>query len=145
MKLEKHMVDTLKEWQLKLGSGNDRICLYYPRDSICEYLGIEENMDWNALICAVRQYLDKHASYLGKVRFTHSDDRLCMEVPEEGCDYVEKHVKAPDFLQKFLLVLKEQNMEKIKSLFHEYAEQNHGTVVEETETDDMGTVLYFQQ
>ena len=39
MRLEEHIADTLKEWELKLGKIDGGIRLYYPCDSIREYLG----------------------------------------------------------------------------------------------------------
>ena len=39
MRLEEHIADTLKEWELKLGRIDGGIRLYYPCDSIREYLG----------------------------------------------------------------------------------------------------------
>lgn len=145
VKLEKHITDTLKEWQLKLGGIEDRVCLYYPVDSICEYLEINGGTDRDVLLHSVKQYLNHHAAYLGDVRLNYSDNRMCIEIPEEGCAYVEKNIKTPEFLREFLSVLKEQDMEKLKGLFQEYAARCHGNVMEDTESDGMGTVLYFEQ
>lgn len=38
MRLEEHIADTLKEWELKLGKIDGGIRLYYPCDSVREYL-----------------------------------------------------------------------------------------------------------
>ena len=149
MKLEKHMVDTLKEWQLKLGGMDQHINLYYPVDSICDYMELkkvpETELEKKALLHTVQKYLSEQAPYLGDVILNYTDSRMSIQVPAEGCRYVADNVKTPEFLEGFLQVLKQQDLEKIKVFFHEYAADRGGTVVEKTDTEDMGTVLYFEQ
>ncbi|MGN0293843.1 MAG: DUF3877 family protein [Lachnospiraceae bacterium] len=149
MKLEKHIVDTLKEWQLKLGSIDQHINLYYPVDSICDYMELEKmpetKQEKKALLHTVKKYLSEQAAYLGDVTLNDTDSRIGIEIPAEGCRYVADNVKTPEFLEGFLKVLEQQDLEKIKTFFREYAAHCGGTVVEETDTEDMGTVLYFKQ
>ena len=69
MRLEEHIADTLKEWELKLGKIDGGIRLYYPCDSIREYLGqaytVAQGED---LAECVRRYLQTEATYLGPVK-----------------------------------------------------------------------------
>ena len=64
MRLEEHIADTLKEWELKLGKIDGGIRLYYPCDSIREYLGqaytVAQGED---LAECVRRYLQTEATY----------------------------------------------------------------------------------
>lgn len=149
MKLEKHIVDTLKEWQLKLGSMDQHISLYYPVDSICDYMELEKEpeteQEKKALLHTVKKHLSEQAPWLGDVTLSYTDNRMGIDIPAEGCLYVAENVKSPEFLEGFLKVLKQQDLEKIKAYFHEYAAHHGGTVVEETDEEDMGTVLYFRQ
>lgn len=149
MNLEKHIVDTLKEWQLKLGSVDQHIKLYYPVDSICDYMEWkkmpETEQEKNVLLHTVKKYLSEQAPYLGNITLNYTDSRMGIEVPAEGCRYVADNVKLPEFLEGFLKILKQQDLEKIKVFFHEYAAERGGTVVEEIDMEDMGTVLYFEQ
>ena len=145
MKLEKHIVDTIKEWQLKLGDIDDHVCLYYPLDSICGYLGVQHGTDRDSLLHLTGRYLKENAPYLGNVRLSCPDDRMCIDVPAEGCCFVKQNVEIPEFLREFLSVLKEQDMDKIKALFYKYAESGNGAAVEDREADGLGTVLYFDR
>lgn len=145
MKLEKHIIDTVKEWQLKLGGIDDHVCLYYPLDSICEYLEVSPGTDRDSLISLTGRYLKEHASFLGHIRLSCPDDRMCIDVPSEGCRFIEQNIEVPQFLREFLSVLKEQDMDRIKTLFHEFAGSRNGEVIEDREADGLGTVLYFDR
>ena len=89
MRLEEHIADTLKEWELKLGKIDGGIRLYYPCDSIREYLGqaytVAQGED---LAECVRQYLQAEAAYLGPVKTEYHEGRIAVQIPEEGCQYV---------------------------------------------------------
>ena len=103
MNLEKHIVDTLKEWQLKLGSIDQHIKLYYPVDSICDYMEWkkmpETEQEKNVLLHTVKKYLSEQAPYLGNITLNYTDSRMGLEVPAEGCRYVADNVKTPEFLE----------------------------------------------
>ena len=47
MTLEKHVIDTMKEWQIKIGSFDSNIRLYYPKKSLCRYLDLNIDIDNN--------------------------------------------------------------------------------------------------
>ncbi|MDY4970557.1 MAG: DUF3877 family protein [Lachnospiraceae bacterium] len=148
MKLEKHILDTMKEWQLKLGSIDQQISLYYPVESICDYLQEKEpetESERTALLHTVKKYLSGQAPYLGDISLSYADSRMCINIPAKGSLYVAENIKTSDFLKGFLEVLKQQNLDKIKEYFHEYAARCGGTVVEKVDEEDMGTVLYFEQ
>ena len=49
MTLERHVIDTMKEWQLKMGSFDMDIRLYYPKTSMCRYMEMEKDID-NAIL-----------------------------------------------------------------------------------------------
>ncbi|MGN0350029.1 MAG: DUF3877 family protein [Roseburia sp.] len=144
MTLEKHIVDTMKEWQMKIGSLDSNMRLYYPKNSLCGYLDLESEIGNDALKEYIKNYLSNHASYLGEITISYEQDRFCFLVRKQGCDYVEQNVPEPEFLGKFLKVLKMQNMKEIIGLFQEYAKQ-HGTKVGSRKEDNgLGTVLYFE-
>ena len=62
--LEKHVLDTMKEWQLKIGSLDQDIRLYYPKKSLCEFLEVEDTIEIDKLVKAVTEYLQSKAAYL---------------------------------------------------------------------------------
>ena len=49
MTLEKHVIDTVKEWQTKIGTDDAGVRLYYPKVSMSEYLKhpVDQDTDKN--------------------------------------------------------------------------------------------------
>lgn len=141
--LEKHVLDTMKEWQLKIGSLDQDIRLYYPKKSLCEFLEVEDIIEIDKLVKAVTEYLQSKAAFLGDITTTAAGDRLCIEIRKDGCQYVEQFVEEPEFLKLFLEVLKRQKMEEMIYLFEEYAKKEGTTYIVDKEQDGLGTVLYF--
>lgn len=121
--LEKHVLDTMKEWQLKIGSLDQDIRLYYPKKSLCEFLEVEDTIEIDKLVKAVTEYLQSKAAFLGDITTTAAGDRLCIKIGKEGCQYVEQVVEEPEFLKLFLKALKQQKMEAMVHLFEEYAKR----------------------
>ncbi|MCR4956517.1 MAG: DUF3877 family protein [Lachnospiraceae bacterium] len=136
MTLEKHIVDTMKEWQLKMGSLNSVIVLYYPEVSIQKSLNLDESLKGKALGEQVCDYLEKVAPYLGKVSVLNEKDRMGIKIGKEGCRYVEEELPEPEFLKGFLEVLKQGDFNALVSYATEFAKA-HGTalVIEEKEED----------
>lgn len=143
MTLEKHVIDTMKEWQIKIGSFDSNIRLYYPKKSLCRYLDLNIDIDNKALIKYIEKYFADNTKDLGKVIVSEDRDRFCILVGKEGCEYVEKRVQEPEFLAKFLEVLKCQKMKNIIDFFEEYAKKQ-GTCVCTKKEEELETVLYFE-
>lgn len=143
MTLEKHIIDTMKEWQLKIGSLDTGIGLYYPKDSLCGYLGLDEDMENEQLEQEVENYLNTKAPYLGKADVSYAKDRYCIRVDEVGCDYITNQVEEPEFLKLLLEQLKKQDFEGLKQAFEQYAKDHKTTLASEQEEDGLGTVFYF--
>lgn len=145
MTLEKHVMDTMKEWQIKMGSFDSGIRLYYPKLSICRDLCLDAEGIGNEVLCGyIEHYFEENAGYLGKVKVTADGKRFCLLVGKEGCDYVEQNVPVPEFLTEFLEVLKEQNMQSVMKYFEEYAKKHGTEVCVQTEEGGQETVLYFE-
>ena len=143
MTLEKHVVDTMKEWQIKIGSFDSNIRLYYPKISLCRCLNLSIDIDNEDLSSYIEQYFAEKIKYLGNVTVNTNQDRFCIMVGKEGCDYVEKRIPEPKFLAKFLEVLKSQKMQDILDYFQEYAMKQGTCVCVEKKEGEVETVLYF--
>lgn len=144
MTLEKHITDTIKEWQIKIGSLDTDIRLYYPKASLCRYLNLDINTDNVALCRYIEKYFADDIKYLGNVAVSVNQDKFCILVCKEGCEYVEKQVPEPEFLTQFLKVLKGQDMQGILQFFEEYAEKYGTAACTQKEEEGTGTVLYFE-
>ncbi|MDE5781717.1 MAG: DUF3877 family protein [Lachnospiraceae bacterium] len=144
MTLEKHIMDTMKEWQIKLGSIGSDMKLYYPKTSLYEYLKISNDISCTELKEYIKKHLSVHAECLGEITVSHDDDRFCICIGKEGCRYVEQNIPEPDFLKKFLEALKSQNMDIIFRIFKEYAMENSTELCVEHEAGGATEVLYLK-
>lgn len=143
MTLEKHVIDTMKEWQIKIGSFDTDIRLYYPKASLCRYLELERDTDSDILNGKVEAYIAEKMPYLGTVCISAQSDRYCVHISKEGCEYVEKNVPMPEFLTGLLEALKVQKLEAMTAYFEEYAALHDTLLCKETDDEDGGTILYF--
>lgn len=143
MTLEKHVIDTMKEWQIKMGSFDMDIRLYYPKTSLCRYMEMEKDIDNAALVQKIEEYIGAVMPYLGTVLITVKNDRFCIRISKEGCEYVEKNVPMPKFLAGLLEELKVQQLDSMVSYFEKYAAIHNTRLFKKTDEDDGGTILYF--
>ena len=51
--LKKHIIDTVKEWQMKIGYRAESMKLYYPAASLAELLELPEDADKDQLNTAL--------------------------------------------------------------------------------------------
>lgn len=144
MTFEKHVIDTMKEWQLKMVSFDMDIRLYYPKTSLCCYMEMEKDIDNAILVQKIEEYIGSVMPYLGTVLITVQNDRFCMRVSKEGCEYVEKNVPMPKFLTGLLEELKVQQLDSMVSYFEKYAAIHNTRLFKETDEDDGGIILYFE-
>lgn len=124
MKLEKHVIDTIKEWQLKIGYREGDMKLYYPGESLVALLGAsKEELD-----AALTAFCQEMEPTLGKIKISGSFQRYCLTVPAKGCAYVAGKVPEPEFLKLFLAELTKpgNTVEQIQRCFADYA-MEHGT------------------
>lgn len=143
MTLEKHILDTMKEWQLKMGNFDTDIRLYYPETSLRRYMEVERDMDSDILIGKIEAYIVEKMSYLGKVCISAQSDRYCVHISKEGCKYVENNVPMPEFLAGLLEELKVQKLDSMVAYFEKYAAVHNTKLCKEKDEGDGGTILYF--
>ncbi len=129
MNLKKHIIDTIKEWQLKIGYLEGNMKLYYPGESLAMMLGVcrEE------LLNALSEFCEEVEPVLGRIRISGSYERFCLDIPQRGCAYVAEKVEEPRFLKLFLskVTTYGNTMEQIRGCFADYATENGTTYVEE--------------
>lgn len=100
--LEKHITDTIREWQVKIGYEGGTMKLYYPAESLRRSLSLDETEDLDAALAAFCKEVQPR---LGTLAISAVKDRYCMEIPEEGCSYIERKIPVPELLQNLLQVI----------------------------------------
>lgn len=155
--LRQHIFDTIKEWQMKIGSRDESIRLYYPAVSLMNLLRLgdkagtgdkkpEGEARLGELDGALLIFAQDVEPLLGKIRFSRQGERYCIEVPEKGCAYIANAVPEPEFLKRFLSVItaKDSTLEQIRACFQDFAGMyGLGYTEEDKEGEGAGHVFYF--
>lgn len=146
--LEKHIIDTIREWHLKLGFDNENIQLYYPKDTIMGLLELSIDTPLDTL----KEYLNEFKQYtferLGNVNILYSKNQVCFDVSSEGGKYIAENVPEPVFLKEFLEILKDKSnhLEQIRNFFIDYAKKHNGECIENNAINEgMGYAFYFNR
>lgn len=130
MNLKKHIIDTIKEWQLKIGYKEGNMKLYYPGDSLVSLLGIEITGKTfeNTLTQTLTAFCNEVEPVLGRIQITGSYERYCLDIPAKGCAYIAETVPDSEFLKLFLDTLTRpgSTMTQIRECFAAYA-TSHGS------------------
>lgn len=145
-RLKQHICDTVKEWQLKIGNGEAAMRLYYPKNSLINLLGLSPDAGEQDLSWALAAFCHEEEPRLGKIIFSHQGERYCIEIPKEGCAYIDKEIPEPEFLKAFLSVLmkKGSDLEQIRLCFQEFGKK-HGLEYQEEDKKSEGVVFYFKE
>lgn len=169
MDLEKHIIDTIKEWQLKIGYREGNMKLYYPGESLASMLGIagktvvnrqrtgdEENgtatednaVEEATLMPALEKFCKEVEPRLGRIQVTGNYERYCLDISAKGCAYVAAKVEEPRFLKLFLAKLTHpgSRLRDIRECFASYAAENGTAYREEAipEEEHTGYAFYFE-
>lgn len=142
--LEKHMIDTVKEWQMKIGYQEGSMNLYYPADALAELLEIPEKQ---GVPEALGVFVKEAAPRLGELSVSHDGERYCFVVPPEGCAYVAREVPDPEFLRVLLQVITApgSHLPEVEACFAEYAKAHGGGYVSrEAHQHGLGRVFFFE-
>ena len=67
--LKRHIYDTVKEWQMKIGSLDESIGLYYPAESLKSLLGLEQSATRRQLDGALEKFCREVYPQLGELLF----------------------------------------------------------------------------
>lgn len=157
MNLEKHIIDTIKEWQLKIGYREGNMKLYYPGESLEELLGITkcdiysegqsaaetcEPSAEHTLQTVLNRFCDELEPKLGRIKISGSYERYCLDIPAKGCAYVAGKVPEPKFLKRFLQIITNpgSTMVQIRECFESYGMQEGTAYVEELVMEDAEVV-----
>ncbi|NTV77622.1 MAG: DUF3877 family protein [Clostridiales bacterium] len=121
--LEKNIIDTITEQQIKLGYERETVGLYYPAASIRNLLNQKE---YSLLqIDAVLEEFSKTVKdTLGEIIIERDKDRYCIKVLPQGSAYIHSIIEEQSFLVRFIraISLKECTLEKLMSIFYEFSD-----------------------
>ena len=136
-RLEKNLIDIIKEEQAKLGFRKEEIRLYYPLISLNHFFAAEDDVD--AMQTRLEQFPEEVKAKLGDIRVTHKKDRFCLHIPEQGSVYVHEHEKPDEFIRELVELVGRHGctMQEIQELFCKHSSHVECQKIENGEFDWM--------
>lgn len=121
-RLTEHVIDVIKEEQVKLGYRKERIRLYYPLDSLNQLLG--GSFDILEMHEQLKNF-DREAAWgAGQVEVWNEEERFCLSFSPEVAEYVHTHTPDSGFLYDLVDAVSRHgtSLEEVLAVFHRYSE-----------------------
>lgn len=109
-RLEKNLIDIIKEEQAKLGFRKEEIRLYYPLISLNHFFEADDDVD--EMLTRLEQFPEEVKKKLGDICVTHKKDRFCLHIPEQGSVYVHEHMAENEFIKKLVELMMNHGIKK---------------------------------
>lgn len=120
-RLEKSLIDTIKEEQAKLGFRKEAIRLYYPLSSLNHFFDAQDGEE--QMLHRLQHLPETWQKKLGDVGVTAQKERFCFYIPEQGSEYVHEHEKPDEFIRELVALVGRHDctMQEIRELFYEHS------------------------
>ena len=139
-KLEKNLIDLIKEEQAKLGYQKESVRLYYPLSSLLHFYDCNDRAD--EMQNRLSDFSSAVADTLGEVEVSHRGDRFCFLIPESGTEYVHTRTSDNEFITQLVALIGSHHttMEQIKELFES---QEAACVITDMDCDEFDVMIRF--
>ncbi|RGF09127.1 hypothetical protein DW256_00695 [Ruminococcus sp. AM22-14LB] len=140
-RLEKNIIDVIKEEQAKLGYRKEKIRLYYPLSSLNHFFQLD--VDETGMQEKLSRFSEYEEGKLGSVEVTNKGERFCFHIPEEGAEYVHNNMKENEFIKDLIGLISHHGckMEDIFELFRQHLDQ---ITIEEMHSDEFDYMICFE-
>lgn len=140
-KLERHIVDTIEEQQLKLGYLPETVRLYYPLSSLNRFLAIDVTVE--KMQECLQECCGYMADKLGEVKCSHQGERFCLAIPPEGARYVHEQISSDGFLAELIACVGTHGSTwgEVLSIFQKHSDSVH---VQEMTNGEFNYLVYFE-
>ena len=134
-RLEKNLIDIIKEEQAKLGYQKEKIRLYYPLSSLNHILDCQDSEE--EMLERLQKLPESITDKLGNVSVTAKNERFCFHVSEQGSIYVHENMAENEFIRDLveLVARHDCTIEKILELFRSRAKDSTCQKIENGEFD----------
>ena len=140
-KLEKNLIDLIKEEQAKLGYRKEAVRLYYPLQTLRHFYDCMD--DAQTMQERLADFPESVKDTLGKVEISHRQERFCFVIPEAGTEYVHTQMKENEFIRQLVeLVGRHGTMDDIRALF---AAQPQASEVTQMDGDEFDVMIRFTE
>ena len=109
-RLEKNLIDIIKEEQAKLGFRKEEIRLYYPLISLNHFFEADDDVD--EMQTRLEQFPEEVKKKLGDICPISVQHRFCLHIPEQGSVYVHEHTTENEFIKKLVELMMNHGIKK---------------------------------
>ena len=136
-RLEKSLIDLVKEEQAKLGYRKEMIRLYYPLSSLNHFM--ETNADSEEMQELLADFPKAAEDIFGEVGITHAKNRFCFALSEKASEYVHENMKPNEFIKELVELVAKHGctMEDIEVLFRSHSDKIVAEPMDNGEFDRM--------
>ena len=141
-RLEKSLIDLVKEEQAKLGYRKEMIRLYYPLSSLNHFM--ETNADSEEMQELLADFPKAAEDIFGEVGITHTKDRFCFALSEKASEYVHENMKPNEFIKELVELVAKHGctMDDIEVLFRSHSDR---IVAEPMDNGEFDRVIRFEE
>ena len=141
-RLEKSLIDLVKEEQAKLGYRKEMIRLYYPLSSLNHFM--ETNADSEEMQELLADFPKAAEDIFGEVGITHAKDRFCFALSEKASEYVHENMKPNEFIKELVELVAKHGctMEDIEVLFRSHSDK---IVAEPMDNGEFDRMIRFEE
>ena len=140
-KLEKNIIDVIKEEQVKLGYRSETIRLYYPIFSLNRLL--DTDYEVKQMTNILNSFCDHVEAKLGKIEVSNQKERFCFTIPSQGVEYVHRHMGDKEFIIDFINTISKHSatIDEVLQQFYKYSDKVH---VEKVSHGEFDYLVYFE-
>ena len=141
-RLEKSLIDLVKEEQAKLGYRKEMIRLCYPLSSLNHFM--ETNADSEEMQELLADFPKAAEDIFGEVGITHAKDRFCFALSEKASEYVHENMKPNEFIKELVELVAKHGctMEDIEVLFRSHSDK---IVAEPMDNGEFDRMIRFEE
>ena len=141
-RLEKSLIDLVKEEQAKLGYRKEMIRLYYPLSSLNHFM--ETNADSEEMQELLADFPKAAEDIFVEVGITHVKDRFCFALSEKVSEYVHENMKPNEFIKELVELVAKHGctMEDIEALFCSHSDK---IVAESMDNGEFDRMIRFEE
>lgn len=139
-RLERNLIDNIREAQLKLGYENRPMSLNYMLTSLNHLLGAD--CGYEDMPAILEEFTEYSAPRLGKLSFRLIKDGYCITIPADGTAYVNDSSSGSEFIAALINAVRGHvdSIEQIVELFRKYSD---AVTVKDGNGEDFDKLVYF--
>lgn len=134
-RLEKNIIDNIKEAQIKLGFDNRPMSFNYTESSLKNLLATDD------IESALEDFSVNAVDRLGKITFHKIKTGFCLTVSEKGTSYVNT-LDGFEFIKEFINTVRKHgiSIDDVIAVFKKYSDN---VVIEEKHNGEFDYLIYF--